>query len=281
MSGTPRSAPRIALALGGGSARGLAHILMLEAFDELGVKPSIIAGTSIGSICGAAFAAGLSAAEIRAEFEGLLRNRAAFFGRVAGGLRGELATFWRLRAPSVIDNTTLFEILLPEPLHRDFASLKIPFVAVATDFYGIQQVELDHGPLIPALAASCSLPGLSRPVVLEGRLLIDGGYINPVPYDVVMHRADITVAVDVTGDPKRRPGARAPKAFALLTGATQILFHSITREKLKSVAPDIFIRPAVGGFAAMDYFRIGEILAAAEDAKQDLKRQLAALLERA
>ena len=84
MSGTPRSAPRIALALGGGSARGLAHILMLEAFDELGVKPSIIAGTSIGSICGAAFAAGLSAAEIRAEFEGLLRNRAAFFGRVAG-----------------------------------------------------------------------------------------------------------------------------------------------------------------------------------------------------
>ena len=111
----------------------------------------------------------------------------------------------------MIDNTTLFEILLPEPLHRDFASLRIPFLAVATDFYGIQQVVLDHGPLIPALAASCSLPGLSRPVVLEGRLLIDGGYINPVPYDVVMDRADITVAVDVTGDPKRRPGARAPR----------------------------------------------------------------------
>ena len=73
-------APRIALALGGGSARGLAHLLMLEAFDELGVKPTIIAGTSIGSICGAAFAAGLSAAELRAEFEALLRNRATFFG---------------------------------------------------------------------------------------------------------------------------------------------------------------------------------------------------------
>jgi NTE family protein len=273
-------APRIALALGGGSARGLAHILMLEAFDELGVKPSIIAGTSIGSICGAAYAAGLSAAEIRAAFEGLLRNRTTFFGRVAGALRGELSTFWKLRAPSVIDNTTLFEILLPEPLHRDFASLKIPFVAIATDFYAIQQVVIEHGPLIPALAASCSLPGLSRPVVLEGRLLIDGGYINPVPYDVVMDRADITVAVDVTGDPKRRPGA-PPKTFDLLTGATQILFHSITREKLKSVAPDIFIRPAVGGFAAMDYFNMREILAAAEDAKQDLKRQLAALLDRA
>jgi len=279
MSDTPRIAPRIALALGGGSARGLAHILMLEAFDELGVKPSIIAGTSMGSICGAAYAAGLSAFEIRAEFEALLRNRTTFFGRVAGKLRGELATFWSLRAPSIIDNTTLFEILLPEALHRDFASLKIPFVAIATDFYGIQQVVLDHGPLIPALAASCSLPGLSRPVALEGRLLIDGGYINPVPYDVVMHRADITVAVDVTGDPQRRPDAKAPGTFDLLTGATQILFHSITREKLKSVAPDIFIRPAVGSFNAMDYFHISEILAAAEPAKADLKRQLAKALE--
>jgi NTE family protein len=116
-------------------------------------------------------------------------------------------------------------------------------------------------------------------VALGGRLLIDGGYINPVPYDVVMDRADLTVAVDVTGDPKRRPGARAPKTFDLLTGATQILFHSITREKLKSLAPDILVRPAVGGFAAMDFFHMPEILAAAEDAKQDLKRQLAACLE--
>jgi NTE family protein len=276
---TATGGPRIALALGGGSARGLSHILMLEAFDELGIKPTVIAGTSMGSICGAAYAAGMTAAEIRAEFGRLLRNRATFFAHVASNLRGELATFWKLRAPSVIDNTTLFEIVLPEPLHRDFASLKIPFMAIATDFYAIQQVVLDHGPLIPALAASCSLPGLSRPVALGGRLLIDGGYINPVPYDVVRNRADLTVAVDVTGDPKRRPGARAPKTFDLLTGATQILFHSVTREKLKSLAPDIFIRPAVGGFAAMDFFHMPEILAAAEDAKQDLKRQLAKRLE--
>ena len=276
---TPRIAPRIALALGGGSARGLSHIVMLEAFDELGVKPSIIVGTSMGSICGAAFAAGLSAAEIRAEFLSVLGNRTAFFRRVAGKLVGELSTFWSPRSPSVIDNTTLFEMLLPEVMHRDFASLKIPFLAVATDFYGIQQVVLDRGPLIPALAASCSLPGLSRPVALEGRLLIDGGYINPLPYDVVIGRADVTVAVDVTGDPQRRPGVRVPGTIDLLTGATQILFHSITREKLKSLAPDIFVRPAVGAYAAMDYFRIEEILAAAEPAKQDLKRQLAQRLE--
>ena len=210
----------------------------------------------MGSICGAALRGGpVGAPRSAPSFEGLFASRATFFKRFAGKLRGELSTLWSVRSPSVVDNVTLFEMLLPEVLHRDFASLKIPFLAIAADFYAIEQVILDHGPLIPALAASCALPGLARPVVLEGRVLIDGGYVNPVPYDVVMDRADITVAVDVTGDPQRRPGARVPGTVEAVTGATQILFHSITREKLKSIAPDIFIRPEVGGFRALDYFR--------------------------
>lgn len=275
------SGPRIALALGGGSARGLAHIVMLEAFDELGIKPAIIAGTSMGSICGACYAAGLSAAEIRDGFESQFASATTFFKQFAGKLRGGLSTLWSVRSPGIVDNVTLFEMMLPEVLHSDFGSLKIPFLAIAADFYAIEQVILDHGPLIPALAASCALPGMARPVVLEGRVLIDGGYVNPVPYDVVMDRADITVAVDVTGDPQRRPGARVPGTVEAVTGATQLLFHSITREKLKSIAPDIFIRPKVGGYSALDYFKITEILAAAQDAKDDLKRQLSQRLEAA
>lgn len=275
----PAPGPRIALALGGGSARGLAHIVILEAFDELGIKPSIIAGTSMGSICGACYAAGLSAAEIRAGFEAQFSSRTSFLAHFAGKLRGGLSTLWSMRAPGIIDNVTLFEMLLPDVLHSDFDSLKIPLAAIASDFYAIEQVILDHGPIIPALAASCALPGMARPVVLEGRVLIDGGYVNPVPYDVVMDRADITVAVDVTGDPRRRPGTRVPGTVEAVTGATQLLFHSITREKLKSVAPDIFIRPKVGGYAALDYFKIGEILAATQSAKEDLKLQLSQRLE--
>jgi NTE family protein len=277
--GSAPSGPRIALALGGGSSRGLAHIVILEAFDELGVKPVVIAGTSMGSICGACYAAGLSAAEIRAGFEAQFASPTTFLRHFAGKLRGGLSTLWSLRAPRIVDNVTLFEMLLPEALHCDFAALKIPFLAIAADFYAIEQVILDHGPVIPALAASCALPGIARPVVLEGRVLIDGGYVNPLPYDVVMHRADITVAVDVTGDPQRRPGTRVPGTVEAVTGATQLLFHSITREKLKSIAPDIFIHPKVGGFAALDYFRISEILTAAQSAKEDLKRQLSQHLE--
>jgi NTE family protein len=271
MSGIPRT---VALALGGGSARGLAHIAVLEVFDELGIKPVVIAGTSMGAIIGSLYAAGLTAAEIRAGFEERYANRAAFLKNFLGKLPEGLPSLWSPLSPSVVDNVTLFEMLLPDAVHCDFAALKLPFLAIAADFYAIEQVILDRGPLIPALAASCALPAWAKPVLLEGRVLIDGGYINPVPYDVVMSRADITVAVDVTGDPQRRPGVKVPGPFEAMTGAAQLLFHSITREKLKSVAPDILVRPAVGAYGAFDYFKFAEIMQASQAAKDDLKRRL-------
>jgi NTE family protein len=275
--------PRIALALGGGSARGLAHIVLLEALDELGLRPAVIAGTSMGSICGALYATGLTGAEIRAGFISELTGRAAFLRRFAGKLTAGFSSLWSVRSPSVIDNVTLFEMVLPDVLHCDFAALKIPFVAVAADFYAIEQVILDSGPLIPALAASCALPAWARPVVLDGRVLIDGGYVNPVPFDVVMDRADLTIAVDVTGD-TQRTGAKAPRVpppLEAMTGAAQLLFHSVTREKLKSIRPDILIRPAVGAFGAFDFFRIDDILAAAAPSKEELKHKLTQCLEAA
>jgi NTE family protein len=272
--------PRIALALGGGSARGLAHIVVLEALDDLGLRPVAIAGTSMGSVCGALYAAGATAAEIRAGFVSELASRAAFARRFAGRLSTGFSSLWSLRSPSVIDNVTLFEMILPDILHCDFAALKVPFAAVAADFYAMEQVVLDRGPLIPALAASCALPAWARPVVLDGRVLIDGGYVNPLPFDVVMHRADLTIAVDVTGG-TRWGGAipRVPPPLAAMTGAVQLLFHSVTREKLRSIRPDILIRPAVGAFGALDFFRIDDILAAAAPSREELKRTLSQCLE--
>jgi NTE family protein len=227
---TDSTKPRIALALGGGSARGLAHCVVLEALDELGIKPAVIAGTSMGAVCGALYASGMSAREMQAGFKTQFMSRMQFFKNAAQKLRGNLSTLWSLRSPGIVDNVSLFDMLLPDALHSDFSSLQLPFLAVAADFYGIEQELLDHGPLIPALAASCALPGLTYPVVIGDRVLIDGGYINPLPFDVVRDMADITIAVDVTGDPQRRPGSRVPSPMEAATGATQLLFHSITRE---------------------------------------------------
>src|SRR5262249_12448419 len=166
---------RIALALGGGSARGLAHVPMLEAFDELGVRPSVIVGTSMGAICGAAYAAGLTGAEMREQLTARFASRAYFLKRFAGKLRGGASALWSAWRPGLVHGVPLFEMLLPEAMRSDFTALKIPFLASAADFYAIEQVVLDKGPLIPALAASSALPSLTRPVVLGGRTLIDGG----------------------------------------------------------------------------------------------------------
>jgi NTE family protein len=192
---------------------------------------------------------------------------------------GNLSTLWSPLNPSVVDGVTLLEMLMPEPVRSDFEGLKIPFTAVATDFYAIDQVLLSDGPVIPAVAASAALPTIMRPVVIGDRVLIDGGFVNPTPYDVVLGKADITVAIDVTGDTRRRPGTRIPTTVEAWVGATQILFHSITREKLKSVAPDILIRPRVGGYSTLDFLKIEEILKASEPAKEELKRRLGAAIE--
>ena len=274
----PARRPTVALALGGGSARGLAHILMLEALDELGVIPVAIAGTSIGAIMGASRAAGLSGAEIRAHCEAMLASRRAFLSTLVRTVPGNLGSLWSPWQPSVVDGVTLFEMLMPEAVRCDFQSLKIPFWSIATDFYGIDQVALHHGPVIPAVAARAALPTIMRPVIVDGRVLIDGGFVNPTPYDVVKPLADITVAVDVTGDTQRRPGSEVPSSMEAWIGATQILFHSITREKLKLTRPEILIRPKVGQFGTLDFLRMDEILEAAAPAKDELKERLAALL---
>ena len=277
----PIGTPTVALALGGGSARGLAHIAVLEAFDELGIKPTVIAGTSIGAIVGACYAAGLSAREIREHAAELLSSRSAVLYRLASHLPGHLTSLWSPWRPAVVDGVTLLDMLLPERVRVDFSSLAIPFRAIALDFYRLEQVVLAEGPLVPAVAASASLPSIMRPVEIGGRLLIDGGFVNPTPYDVVIDDADITVAIDVTGAPNKDTPPASLSTDDLWNGAFHSLFTAVTREKLARRTPDIFIRPQVETYESMDFLKMDEILAAAEPAKQELKRALAERLGRA
>jgi NTE family protein len=281
MSAEPTSArPTVALALGGGGARGLAHILMLEAFDELGLKPAVIAGTSIGAIFGAAYASGLSARLIRAHTEEVLGQRFGFAQALLAA-RSEpvlkLLNFLPVRS-SLLSPELLLDQLLPSRVAKDFAGLAIPFKAVATDLYAQEQVVIDSGDLRSAVAASIALPALFSGVVRAERLLMDGGLVNPLPFDVLAGAADITVAIDVTGassGPGRRP---QPSALAALVSSSQILQRSIVREKLKASQPDIYIDVDVDKFHVLEFHRFKEVLAAAKPAKEQLQRQLERML---
>jgi NTE family protein len=278
----PAKQPTIALALGGGGARGLAHILMIEALEELDVRPVVIAGTSIGAVFGAAYAAGLSAKLIRAHTEEILGQRFEFVRHLMSARADpvqRLFNFLPLRS-ALLNPAALLELLLPSRIPKDFAALAIPLEVVATDFYAQTQVVLKDGPLAQAVAASMALPAIFQSVIVEGRPLMDGGLVNPLPFDLVAGRADITVAIDVSGAAREADGSNGPRAMEALFAATQILQRSIVREKLKSMRPDIYIDVDVYAFHALEFHKLKDVLAAAAPAKEALKQELSRMLGR-
>ncbi|WP_020177563.1 patatin-like phospholipase family protein [Methylopila sp. M107] len=181
------SGPRIGLALGGSGARGLAHLHVLEAFDELGVRPVAIAGCSIGSIYGAGFAAGLSARELRDHTEAMLRRRGEMAAKLMRARVGRLSDLFGAgsRNPMLLDAERLLGEVLPQAVPETFGELKIPFAAVVTDLFSKAEIVRREGALRPVIAASAAIPGVFRPIVHDGRTLIDGAMTNPLPFDAL------------------------------------------------------------------------------------------------
>lgn len=265
------SGPSFAIALGGGGARGFAHVLMLEALDELGIRPRIIAGTSIGALIGATYASGMSGADIRVFCHELFQKRTQIVKRLFRRWNAALADRLGSSGVSILPGERVLEAILPETLPATFDELKIPFLAVTTDFYTQCPCVLAHGPLMPAIVASSALPGIMRPVELEGKVLIDGGFVNPVPFDLLKGHADIVAAIDVCAGPQQGRG-QVPSLIDAIIGSNQITMRSVMREKLKSAAPDILIRPDIGQFRVLDFYKIEDIFAASKAAKDEFKR---------
>jgi NTE family protein len=276
----PTARPSIALALGGGGARGLAHILMLEVFDELGIRPRVIAGTSIGAIFGAAYASGLSAKLIRAHTEEALAQRLDVARQLFSARSEPILKFLNVIPirSALLKPEAVLELLMPSKVARDFAELDIPLRIVATDFYAQEPVILSHGPLRSAVAASMALPALFSPVTLGGRVMMDGGLVNPLPFDILTGEADIVVAIDVSGAPLPPGKHPHPSAFGALVASSQIMQRAIVREKLKVRQPDVYVDVEVDEFYALDFHRLEHILAAAASAKEHLRRQLKRIL---
>jgi hypothetical protein len=172
-----------ALALGGGGARGIAHIAVLEALDEMGQKPVAIAGASIGALIGSAYAAGMSGRDIRRFVLKLAHDPGKVVRQLFTTRAGTFSNLISLGLGSaaLVDAEKFCAQFLPRRVPENFDDLAIPLTVVATDLYRRQPAVFSSGALRPALAASIALPTVMRPVVVDERVLIDGGAINPLP----------------------------------------------------------------------------------------------------
>ncbi|MEZ5810008.1 MAG: patatin-like phospholipase family protein [Rhizobiaceae bacterium] len=276
---TSGGGPTFAVAFGGGGARGLAHIHVIEVLDELGIRPVAISGSSIGAIMGAGMASGMSGAEIHDHARSLLGDGSSLASRM-----------WRLRPTNLRQavgglRMTQFNIerilraMLPPQIPEDFAELKIPLKVTATDFFGHSLVVNEEGDLYTALAASAAIPALFKPIRRDGRLLIDGGIYDPVPYDLLMHLADIVIAIDVVGGPHGR-SSRNPNSIDLMLGASQLMMQSIIANKLTRQRPAIFLRPPVSGFRVLDFLKIEAVMRESEPIRDELKQAIDAAVKK-
>ena len=268
----------VAIALGGGGARSLAQVPIIEALDELGVTPVAIAGSSFGAIIAAAYASGMSGKAIRRVAVAQAHDSDATWRRLlaarAAGLSQWLAS--PLGNPILLDAERFCAGFLPSEIPDDFAALKIPLTVMATDLYGRSEAALSAGPLKPAIGASIAIPGLIRPVELNGRVLVDGAAVNPLPFDRLRGLADIVIAVDVSTGISEPRGV--PDVWEALGATMQVMGHTIITQKLREGPPDLLIRPNAGAFGLFDFMRASAIMRAAEPAKAELKERLTALM---
>ncbi|NVO16789.1 MAG: patatin-like phospholipase family protein [Rhodoplanes sp.] len=271
-----------ALALGAGGARGLAHIAVFEALDELGVKPVAISGSSIGAVMGAAYAAGMSPRALRRHVIAMVQDRATLIRRLLGARAAGFAWSSLLRVPFghnpvLLDADKFCAAFLPEAVPEDFSALAIPLLVIASDLYGQAEVVFSEGPLRPAIAASMAIPGLVQPVEHEGRVLVDGAAVDPLPFTQLAGRADVVVAVDCSAGPREK--AAVPEAWDSVFATITLMGNTIVAEKLQRVRPDLLIRPNVAIFGLLDFLQAIAIIRAGEAIKDEIKRDLAALLK--
>ena len=174
--------------------------MALEALDEMGIRPVAIAGTSMGAVVGAAYAAGIEGRAIPTHILRVLRNRSDVMGKLLRARVGRFADLvLRGRGnPVLLDPEICLDLFWPSGMPSRFEDLDIETIIVATDYLSRNEVAHDAGPLRPAVAGSMAIPGLFRPVLFGDGVLIDGGAVNPLPYDLLFSLADIVVAVDVT-----------------------------------------------------------------------------------
>lgn len=273
---------KIGIAFGAGGARGIAHLLMIEALEELGVKPSIISGSSIGAVVGAFYAAGFNSKEMRKILNQLTNPKSdSVFDFL---LKSDIVKLFTMFDPQFIKSGFIkgekFQKYMETHLKVSrFDELKIPLKIVTTDYWKKEEVIFEKGELIQPIKASYSMPGLFTPVKIKNKILIDGGVVNPLPFDLIKGHCDITIAIDVTAV-KAQSDKEIPPTFDSVFTTYQTMQNSIINERLKFLRPDIYIKPEIYDVRVFDFAKAESIFKQAKPAKEELKRQLDLLLNK-
>lgn len=271
----------IGVALGSGSARGWAHIGVLQGLEAIGVRPQVVAGTSIGSLVGAVYVSGQL--DEFAEWVQTLSSRDVFnlmdFTLSGGVVKGE----------------RLFGFFEERHKNPDIESLEQRYVSVATEMKSGREVWITKGPILPAARASCALPGVFPPVKFEGRWMLDGGLVNPVPVSAARALgADVVIAVNlnaqlvgahlvrppVTEESEAEEAAKVertlwqravtylssgdgenPSFFDAVGASVNIMQDRITRSRMAGDPAEITLAPMLDNYALMDFHRAGQAIA--------------------
>jgi S1-C subfamily serine protease/predicted acylesterase/phospholipase RssA len=274
---------RIGLALGGGAARGLAHIGVLKVLEREGVAIHAISGTSIGALVGAIYAHTRNTDLIRERFESFMESRTwkrsrlhflketdpgkevSFLYNVKNFLKRGLLYRSTVTQMSVIPEEDFLESMRSLIDDVDFNSLSIPLGILALDLDAAEQVFISRGSVRQAVSASCSIPGIFPPIDVNGARLVDGGWVNVVPVSALPEMgAQVTVAVDVAQDVADTQDLRHGLDVLFRTNA-------ITRQKLKELqlmAADVVIRPELSDIHWADFGRLDECVCRGEEAAQ-------------
>jgi NTE family protein len=285
----PAARPRIGLALGGGAARGFAHIGLLRWLEEHRIPVDYIAGTSMGGLVGGAYASGMSPDEIQAilketdwdlmfladspfKYKTFRRKEdaRAFPGQIDFGLKGGFTLPSGLNAGQQIE-LLLDRIALPYYELRSFDDLPTPFRAVSADLRTAEPMVFDSDSLARALRATMALPAVFTPVAFDGRVLVDGGVLNNVPADVVKAMgADVAIAVNVSSSTDQT--VVPTTLFNILGQTLDSMMVSATRQSLKSA--DLLIVPDLKGLTATDWRRLDDLVTRGYEAGAAMSDQL-------
>lgn len=270
----------IGLALGGGGARGLAHLLVLEVFDELGIKPKAISGASIGAILGALYASGIKASDIRNYVDSHLhlkleprsiKQDSRNLMKIVKLLDLDFSGTGLIKGDSFAH--FLYEILETE----NFEDLGIPVSVVATDYWNSSQLVFKEGPILPAVKGSMSVPGVFTPSVYEGRVLVDGACVNPVPWDL-LEECDVVIGVNVLGLSKPAENQKSPNAAKVVLETFEVMQRQILSLKKECNPPDLLLSPPIYGVGIFDFHKAQSIYEQSQSIVDELRTFLNKIL---